>query len=230
MVTDIVVTTCDRLEMLKQTLAYIWERTISPYRLQVIDDASNEGNDNYLRGLLLQGKINQIRLHTRRVGISSHLRTLERITTSDPMVFTDDDILLPKLIPDWLSRGLAMMNKYQELGMLALNTPGCNVRHSRGDVDPCGSVTFCRNIPGSFAFVRRSVLKNCVPPDGTPSPVKYMCKQATALGWRIGYLTHVYAQHIGPVSMRNGRDWSDDLRQVQPVNGDTLEPPEAYRW
>lgn len=226
---DIVVTTCERLNLLKRTLEYIWERTSTPYRLQVIDDASKSGNGDYLRQLQADGKIDRARIHTRRVGISSHLRTLERITLSDPIVFTDDDILCPKLDPDWLARGLVAMEMYPNLGMLALNTPGCNVRHSRGHVEPAELVTFCRNIPGSFTFVRRAVLP-CVPPDGAQSPVKWMCKEATDRGWRIGYLTHVYAQHTGPVSMRTGRNWSRDLKEVLPVDPETLEPPEEYRW
>lgn len=228
--TDIVVTTCERLGLLKQTLAYIWERTETPYRLQVIDDASTEGNIPYLRSLQAEGKIARARIHTRRVGISSHLRSLVKITQSDPVVFTDDDILCPKLEPDWLARGLAAMKQYADLGLLALNTPGCNVRHSRGDTRAEGEVTFCRNVPGSFCFARRAVLATCAPPDGAPSPVKWMCKEATAAGWRVAYLTHVYAQHIGPTSMRSGRNWGRDLELVLPVDPDTLAPPEEYRW
>jgi len=230
MTTDLVVTTCERLPLLKQTLYHIWERTSPPYRLQVIDDASTSGNGDYLRRLQVDGRIARARIHKRRVGIPHHLRTLARITLSDPVVFSDDDILCPKLEPDWLQRGLAAMEARPELGILALNTPGCNVRHSRGDVEPAGDVTFCRNVPGSFCFVRRKVLATCVPPDGVPSPVKWMCKRATDEGWRIGYLTHVYAQHTGPVSVRSGRNWSQDLKQVLPVDPETLEPPEEYRW
>lgn len=226
---DLVMTTCNRLALLKRSLQYLWERTTTPYLLQVIDDASEEGNGDYLRALQEKGKIDRARIHTRRVGISSHLRTLDRITRSDPIVFTDDDILCPRLEPDWLARGLAAMEAIPELGMLALNTPGCNVRHSRGDVEPAGDVTFCRNVPGSFCFMRRSILKYA-PPDGIASPVKYMCKMATEAGWRIGYLTHVYAQHTGPVSIRTGRNWNRDLMLVLPVDPETLAPPEEYRW
>jgi len=226
---DLVVTTYNRLDLLKRTLAYIWQRTTTSYRLQVIDDCSEEGNQAYLYELLEAGQIAEARIHTRNVGIASHLRSLDRITTSDPIVFTDDDILCPKLDPDWLARALAEMERMPDLGMLALNTPGCNVRHSRGDAQLDGNVTLCRNVPGSFCFVRREILP-LAPPDGVMSPVKRWCKDATDAGWKVGYLTHVYAQHIGPVSMRTGRDWSGDLDQVLPVDPDTLAPPEIYRW
>ena len=44
MITDIVLCTRNRLPLLKRTLTYLFERTITPFRLHVIDDASTEGN------------------------------------------------------------------------------------------------------------------------------------------------------------------------------------------
>jgi len=226
---DIVVTTCERLPLLKRTLEHIWERTTMPYRLQVIDDASSRDTAEYLRMLQAEGRVARVRLHTHRVGISAHLRTMERITTSDPVVFTDDDILLPRLEPDWLAQGLEAMAQFPELGLLALNTPGCNVRQSRGMVVPGDPVTLCRNVPGSFVFARRAVLATCCPPDGIQSPVKMMCRMAREHGWQVGYLTHVYCQHIGAISVRSSKDLSSELELVLPLDGDTLEPPEEFR-
>jgi len=227
MATDIVVTTCERLPLLERTLEYIWERTTTPYWLHVIDDASS--NAGYLKGLRDEGKVASIRLHTERVGISAHLRVISRIAVSDPVVFTDDDILCPRLEPDWLARGLETMRRFPRLGLLALNNPQCNVRRSRGHTKIGDLVTLCRNVPGSFVFVRRAVLATCHPPDGTRSPVKAMCRLAARRGWRVGYLTHVYCQHIGAVSVRTGKNWSRLLELVPPIDGDTLEPPEEFR-
>lgn len=228
-VTDVVVTTCERLELLQRTLAYIWERTTTPYRLQVIDDASQGGNGAYLLALEAEGKIARARIHRRRVGIVAHLRMLEQITQSDPLVFTDDDILCPKVEPDWLARQLAAMEQFPELGMLALNAPSCNLHGSRGNLLPGDPVTLCRNIPGEFVCVRRAMLSSCMPEDGVRSPVKRMCAKATMAGWGVGYLTDVYCQHIGALSVRNGRNIGGDLEQVLPVDGETLEPPEEFR-
>ncbi len=227
--TDIVVTTCERLPLLKQTLTYIWERTVTPYRLHVIDDASTEGNAEYLRALLREGRVATIHLRERRAGISRTLRGLLKVTASDPIVFTDDDILCPRLGPDWLARGLEAMAAFPELGLLALNSPQCNIDSKRRSAETVGGVTFCRNVPGSFVFARRSVLASCAPPDGVQSPVKWMCLKATATGWRIGYLTNVYCQHIGAVSVRNEKHLGPELDLVVPTNSDTLEPPDAYK-
>jgi hypothetical protein len=229
MITDIVVTTCERLELLKRTLGHIWERTVTPYRLQVIDDASTEGNADYLTGLVAEGRIGRAHLHRRRKGIPFHLRSLVKVTDSDPIVFTDDDVLCPRLDPDWLARGLEAMARFPRMGMLALNNPHCNVGGKRGETMPGDPVTLCRNVPGTFVFARRAVLEGFQPPDGTQSAVKWMCLEAAKLGWQIGYLTHVYCQHIGTVSVRNQKDLSREIALVQPTNPDTLEPPDAYK-
>lgn len=227
MATDIVVTTCGRLPLLKRTLEYIWDRTTTSYRLHVIDDASS--NAAYLKRLRRQGKVASIRLHTERVGIPAHLRAISRITASDPVVFTDDDILCPLVEPDWLAQGLEAMRRFPKLGLLALNNPQCNTDGKRGQTIPGKLVTLCRNVPGSFVFVRRAVLASCQPMDGTQSPVKAMCHLAARRGWRVGYLTHVYCQHIGAKSVRTGKDFSGLLELVPPVDGDTLEPSEEFR-
>jgi len=227
--TDIVVITCERLECLIQTLRYIWDRTFTPYRLCVIDDASVEGNSAFVESLRDQGMLDDALLRTERAGISANLRMVEALTTSDPVVFTDDDILCPCLEPDWLARGLEAMEQMPGLGLLALNNPQCNVGDRRRKIERDGPVTLCRNVPGSFVFVRRAVLATCCPADGVQSPVKMMCWMARGQGWQIGYLTHVYCQHIGERSARTGKDLTRLAELVLPIDDKTLEPPEEFR-
>ena len=229
MMTDIVVTTCERLELLTRTLAYIWERTTTPYRVHVIDDASTQGNAHYVSGLLDEGKLASVLLRSKRAGIPASLRAIGGMTTSDPVVFTDDDILCPLLEPDWLSRGLEAMDQYPNLGLLALNNPQCNAGGKRGETTPGDPVTLCRNVPGSFVFARRAVLATCCPPNRVQSPVKEMCDLAAAQRWQVGYLTYVYCQHIGSRSVRTGKSLVKLLELVPPVDGDTLEPAEEFR-
>jgi hypothetical protein len=228
-VTDLVVTTCNRLELLKRTLTYIWERTTSPYRLHLLDDASGAPTVEYLRMLYREEKIDSVYFGKRPVGIPGQLRRILRVTESDPVVFTDDDVLCPSLEPDWLARGLAAMRRYSHVGLLSLNGPQCNIDGKRGETEPHGEVTFCRNVPGWFAFARREVLATCQPEDDAYSPVKQMCKRATDQGWQIAYLTDVYCQHIGAVSVRNNKDLSGELALVEPIDAETLLPPERYR-
>lgn len=227
---DIVVLTCDRARLLKQTVKYIVTRTRTPYRLHIIDDASEEGNVELAQGWVDRKLVASLTQRRHRMGIAAGLRDILRLTTSDPVVFTDDDILCPDSEPDWLARGLQAMEKEPTLGILALNNPHCNVGGSkRGHLEPGDPVTRCWQVPGSLVFVRRQVLKECAPPDGLGSPVKAMCHAARAGGWEVGYLTKVYCQHIGRVSVRNGKDLGSAIDLVAPIDGRTLEPPEEYR-
>ena len=228
--TDIVVMTCERLALLKRTLAHIWERTRTPYRLHVIDDASTEGNAEYVSALLAEGRIASALLRPERAGIAANLRTIAGMTTSDPVIFSDDDVLCPRLEPDWLARGLQAMAAHPEVGLLALNNPECNIGGKRGPRERGhGGITYCRNVGGTFAFARRAVLDGCAPGERAVSPVKIMCVRAAAAGWRVAYLADVYCQHIGMVSTRNGRDLSAELALVMPLDPLTLEPVDEYK-
>jgi len=235
MTTDIVVMTCERLDLLKRTLEHIWARTKTQYRLHIIDDASTTGNADYIRGLLQEGRIYNAVLREARAGIPAALHTALQITKSDPLVITDDDILCPRLEPDWLARGLAEMEDLPQLGVLAMNNPQSNVgdkgqrlnRRRARAVN--GGVTICRNVGGTFAFVRRAVLRDFTPPPRTEMSFKTMCINCRRDGWLVGYLTDVYCQHLGIVSVRMRRKIDSCFHNVLPLNPETLIPAEQYR-
>lgn len=235
--TDIVITTCERLPLLKRTLSHIWERTTSPYRLHVIDDASTGENAKYLKGLEAEGRIDSLLLRKERSGVAANLLAIPGITQSDPLVFSDDDILCPELDPDWLSQGLEAMRTHQRFGMLALNNPQADLGKSRkiyaSEVD--GVVTRCRNVGGTFVFIRRSVLETYPRPDTRPyvgkpwGPIHRLCLFVAHKGYQVGYLTHVYCQHIGATSILRGDNCQNELNTVLPVDDRTLAPPKKYR-
>lgn len=227
---DIVVATCERLELLRRTIESIRRNTHTPYRLQVIDDASTEGNAKYLRKLKAQGVVDGLVLRRRREGISANLRALYGMTRSKLIVYCDDDQLCPDVEPDWLSRLVTEMERRPRMGMLSLNNPHGNVggdkRHRVG-VD--GAVTLCERSGGSYMCIRRSLLRQVAPSDRERSPVSAMCMRARELGWENGYLTDTYCWHIGAISVRNGWDLTEAIRLLTPVDMSTLEPPEEYR-
>ena len=228
---DIVIATCDRLPLLKRTLASIWERTTTPYRLHVIDDASSDGETpDYLRSISDVGNlVASITLRPKRRGIAANLRAVSDLTTSDPVVYSDDDLLCPLLDPDWLAREEAAMMARPFLGILALNNPHCNIGDKRHRTHKDDEVTYCMRSPGGFQMIRRAVLDVAVPADGRLSPVSIMAGSAKDYGWEVGYLTKVYCQHIGLISVRTERDVSKAIAKVAPDNVLTLEPPEEYR-
>ena len=235
MVTDIVVTTFNRIETLKKTLQYIWDRTNTPYRLTIIDDFSEDGTQEYLRELLATGKVAAIHLHPERRGIEFYLEDHLQLTTSDPIISVDDDILCPELKPDWLAQGLQAMKHHPELGVVALNNPYENWSNRRPWKKPAGKhVTYIHAVGGTFAFMRREILQDCVGPDKpvlNKSPMLTLGQRVWAhpRGFKVGYLTNVYCQHNQGMSTRTGRDSTSRLAKVPPMNPNTLEPEEKYK-
>jgi len=230
MTTDIVIATQNRRALLKSTVGCIVERTHSSYRLMVIDDGSDREDAAYVQALRERRWVAYVLRRERPAGIAANLRQLLGVAKTDPFVFTDDDVLCPDVAPDWLARLQEAMACRPQLGILALNDPQCALNNSRGDLTPDGDVVMCRNVPGHLVLIRRAVLEAITVPDGVHSPVKRLCIDARNAGWQVGYLRDTYCQHIGRYSIRwHAKDYQSDLEQVLPVDGKTLEPPEAYR-
>lgn len=226
-VIDIVVTTMNRLDHLQRTLTYIYERTRSEYRLHVLDDASTEGNADWLIGEWKAGRVHHLLLHGQRVGAMAQLNQGGWMSFSPVTVFTDDDVLCPDVEPDWLARGWRAMQLRRNIGLLALNHPRAN-RKKRGVDADYPEITYCGAVGGTFMFVRRGFLKVCPLPHAWGNfgitPTTTRCGRARAAGFRIAYLTDTYCQHIGKVSVLTGKEYCGQRRDVFEVDPVTLEP------
>jgi len=233
MATDIVISTYNRLPLLKRTLEYLFERTRSQFRLHVIDDASTEGNVPYLRSLLDVGMIESLITRPKRLHVAGNWNAAPLLAVSEILVYTDDDVLCPQLEPDWLSRGLAAMAQYPRLGLLALHNPMCLRSGAIKPIGNEGPLTYCDRVASHFAFIRRDLMRDIVIPGvgktlaGVPifSDGKMIDRAwsyaVRERGYTVAYLTGVYCQHIGLVSGRTGQDLSEwDV----PCDGETLEP------
>ena len=237
MITDIVLSTKNRLPLLMRTIDYIFERTTSPYRLHVIDDASTDGNVEYLKRLRAEGRLARLILRRQSKEMGANWNEAAKIAKSKFLVYTEDDILCPKLSPDWLARGLAVMAKYPQMGMLALNAP--TGRQSLRDKKRIGPITICNKVGFTLTFIRRAQMKKIIIPHSGEKMAGVVlgqrgihlisaCARAMrARGFEVGYLTNVYCQHIGAISERKGIDLS--VRLIEPLDADTLQPPPDWR-
>ena len=222
-VTDLVVTTRNRPAYLQRTLGHIWDRTKTPYRLTVVDDGSLEVDD--LLCCWRRGLIQNLVLKGMQQGAMAALNVGTWASFSDPVVFCDDDVLCPQLEPDWMARGLEEMNRHGELAMLALRHPGAKVK----PYDRAGNVVYCKSLGGTFCFVRRRFLEENPLPHkhgNLAKPMEERCRMAHAGGWKIGFLSGVYCQHIGEDSVLTGEKYKG--RFIEPIDPLTLEPPAKY--
>lgn len=221
-ITDIVVTTHNRLADLQRTLTHIIARTLSPYRLHVIDDASEEDNVDLLLEDWYGRYITSLLLKNDRNGVAAALNAGTWMTFSDPVVFTDDDVLCPAVNPDWLAQGLLEMQRRPKLALLALHHPGAKHKVTRRDKE----VTYCKSIGGTFMFARRQFLVEHPLPHRREGydvwPTEWRCKAALENGWDVGFLTNVFCYHFGKESVLKGGEYQG--RFIEPVNWETLRP------
>jgi len=237
---QIVVDTLNRLPELQQTLKSIWYRTTTPYTMHVIDDASTEGNQKWLVNMQRRGKIHGLTLRPARLGIPANWNEAARTGDSEILVYTNGDVLCPLVEPDWLARGLAMLKKYPDLGMLSLNNPFCTAKHSWRIAEVRDGVTIVDRVPSFFLFVRRELMQKIIlpaigekiyrlPMTETYKGIDRMWSRgAQANGYVVGYLTRTYCKHIGYHSVRTDENFTKVGARVEPLNIETLEPPEKY--
>lgn len=232
-ITDIVMLTRNRLEYLNQSVTHIHSRTRSPHKLHVIDDASTDGNVEWLAKAQQSGIVETLVLRGDRHGALTNLNIAVAMTYSDPIVLTDDDILCPDIDPDWLQRGREAILARPRLGILALNHPGARrVAEPEFQHEGDGEVTYCRCVGYTLVFVRRKLLVERPLPHyrenfGT-TPAMIRCSYARLDGWEIGYLTNVYCRHIGVESSLTGKAYNPRSFEIE-QDSTTLEPLEE-RW
>jgi len=224
MITDIVMTTRNRPDYLRQTRERLFKATRSPYALHLIDDASTDPfTVEYLLDQYHAGRFASLTLRRERVGIMANKNLCTWLSLSDPFVIVADDILCPDIEPDWLARGLTAMKARPKLGELALNHPGAH----RINEDSDDEVTYCKCIADTFGFIRRKAIEGWHIPhyrgnfgEGHDVMRSNYLRKA---GWRVGYLTDVFCYHIGrDSSIAPGRKYGGPFIPVK--NWDTLEP------
>lgn len=227
---DLVIGTRNRVGLLGFTLGLLRERTVSPYRLTIIDDGSTDGTAEFLDLAIHRG----IRVvhHDHPLGMHGNLAELAALTTSDPVISIDDDGIPPRLSPDWLSRLLAALVRYPSIWMLGMNDPMANHTGARYPYKDLGDVILSRYVSGHYLAIRRNVLE--ATPSLFPTPASRVSPNKTQATWvhehggRVGYLRDAYIYHYCGQSIRRPeKNWASDL--IHPYNWVTLEPPDPYR-
>jgi GT2 family glycosyltransferase len=226
-VTDIILTTRNRPELLAKTLERLYVATTSPYSLHVLDDASDAGNVQFILNEWEAGRVHHVLLRGERCGIMANSNVGAWMAFSDPVVFVDDDVLCPIIEPDWLARGLAAMDERPKLGLLALNHPGARRRSYEQD----DTVTYCKYVGATFMFVRRAFLNQYSLPHYRENfghvTTQFRSQQARRNGWTIGYLTETFCYHMGHTSA-NGSEYKGHF--IDPLDWETLRPPDRWIW
>ncbi len=222
---DIVMTTRNRPDYLRRTIERIYACTRTPFKLHIIDDASEDGTtQNYLTQLLIDGQVASVLFRTERAGLMANKNVGHWLAQGDHYyVTTDDDVLCPDVEPDWLERLLAALEVRPKLAVLALNHPGAfRVIESNDEL-----VSYCQVIGSTFQLVRRKAFDDWSLPHyrrnfGFTEELQ-RCGGARQRGWLVGFLTGTYCYHFGHISSAtDGKEYGGAF--IEPLNWQTLEP------
>lgn len=227
-ITDIVITSRNRLPYLTKTLEFLVARTRTPHAIHVIDDNSGYDVTDYLKQQWHDGTISSLVLRNERAGIHANKNLSVWLALSDPFVITADDILCPDLDPDWLARGLDAMSRHPEVGELDLNHPGA----FRVVQERLADITYCECVGGTLGFLRRGVfIKWCHAHFrgnyGVGDDVQ-RCGHIRSFGGKVAFLNDVFCYHIGRKSAATGGEYANSSF-IEPLDWKTLEPPDEFK-
>jgi hypothetical protein len=218
----ILLTTYNRLNLLKKTIDLINDRTFYPFRILVIDNNSSDGTGEYLRYAKLVGKIYDAILMPENVGQSKALNEgfakIElwenelRRPSSDFFVTTNDDIYPPMLGQDscWLTQMIDIFERSEpEFGGLCMRIQ----RTPRNEIDESKEIIECyKGFPSVFRLLRRSDFRQL-----GDRPFGHLRKWDSNTGGdtmkmklkkKFGFTTHIYADHAG--FMPDNRGYGDN--------------------
>jgi len=117
---DIVMVTMNRIEFTRKSIQYIKERTKTPYRLIVVDNNSNDGSQEMLYKMKQEGLVNHLILLEENYGIHMAKNYGLSLVRSEPYyIDTDNDLLAPKIEPDWIAQLTVLMDKYTHFGAIS---------------------------------------------------------------------------------------------------------------
>jgi glycosyl transferase family 2 len=190
---DIVMLTHNRLDHLVAAVDALEERTPEPYRLTIVDNAS----DPELRSWLVENRhrFERVILRATNAGVPAFQEGIDA-TVSDPYIVTDPDIVVPASEPSWLSHLLALMDRHPDFGLIGLGLDPSN-RPSVLEpelIDPAQLVDgeiVETGVGTVFQAIRRRALVTAYRSDGET------CTAVHRAGWRVGWACNIRGLHLG---------------------------------
>jgi hypothetical protein len=239
MMTDIYITSFYRKDMTERTVNEIHERTTpGTFQLHIFDNGSDKETRDFLTGLLDAGKITSLHLDSRNTYFLYPKIIFHAMTESSNKYYivTDNDILPPKLEPDWLQQMTAVMDRHSQLAFLAPQLPPVCLQQPLSMDD---EVAFCTAVGNTFKFIRRDAIEldsinQQLDEVGDDS---ILSQHVRARGWQVGFCRDIFCFHIGQC-----KDWGYTREQIEmdrrrpeygkpymyePKNINTYEPPKC---
>lgn len=201
---DIILVTFERLHFLKQTVKKINERTMYPYNLIVVDNASkdNETRD-WLNMAEKHGDIQKRVMLDENLGLPMALNEGMKHVKSEYFITTQDDLIPPDLRPCWLERMLHLAKKYPDYAGIFMRIQRTARLHVDEDKDLIESPKSCAAV---FRIQRRDDFRKRENPFGARKHWEShtFAETAKQLKKKTAMTTKLYADHIGFMADNKG--------------------------
>jgi len=216
--------------MTKQVIEVIHERTDDgTYEIHLWDNGSNNTTVETLFHMYGTKLFTSLHLDSRNTGCCYPKGVFQAMADSEYYVVTDNDVLCPKLSPDWLSRMLAIMNEKPKIGLLTLRLPPEWLQMPISEDD---NVIYCKAVGNTFKMVRRAAW-----PDKWSSTAMFgddstLSTLMAEKGWQIAFCKDLWCLHLGQC---DNWGYTDDQVKMDPRKAGYGTPyvykyePDTYR-
>ena len=196
---DIYMTSFFRSGMTARAVREIHERTKKgTFQIHIFDNGSDQGTRDDLLDLLETKQIVSLHLDSRNTGCLYNKIVFHAMTESASKYYcvTDNDVLPPKLTPDWLEQMISIMESNTDLAFLTPQLPPQSLQMPIAKDD---DVVFCRAVGNTLKLVRRDVvpMHEVTQALGVFGDDQKISDLVRNNGYRIAFCRNVYCYHAG---------------------------------
>lgn len=198
--------TYNRLQFTKKVIEHLIERTTSPFRLIIVDNASSDGTMDYLNKIKADtGLIKRLIPSKINLGLQAAKNLGLEYVESNYFVDTDNDCLCPKLDPDWLARLRSFLDQYPDFAAIALRP---QVLVGVGPIFKDAKEIVENNLAGgSFRIMRTQLVREVggwVNDFENRREEWEICGKLRRKGFKVGYTRDIFTYHMF------GENWGYD--------------------
>jgi hypothetical protein len=212
--------THNRLDHLVATVDALEARTTAPFRITIVDNASGPEVRNWLQEN--RGRFHQLILLEENLYPGSSGPALQigiDATTSDPVVASDPDLVVPDVSPCWLTQMLDILDRHPDFGILGIgldqsNLPSVQEPENLSPEEIVDGEIVEQPVGSIFTFIRRSAMTSYY--DDWRA-----CESVARAGYRFGWALNIRAFHLGwddyrlhPGHLASKRRYGGEYREV----------------
>ncbi|SRR6266436_2049070 len=195
---DIFILCYKRPQYTRQTLSYLYKRTGYPFRIFLLIQ-DNDLYTNYLIDHEFKDKIFMRINFSKNIGVHSAWNIALALTESEYFITSDNDIYVPKLEPDWLTKLVGFLDERPDYGAISLHP---HVFIGAAGIDPDDSEDVKeRNMCGAvMRIMRRDAVwkaggwENIIHA-GRNHEERTICLRLQNIGYKVGITSRIRAYH-----------------------------------